>query len=58
MKIEDNKIYLNKDVVAVLDVHRKVVQIFKKEYLDEILAFTVSNDYLSDYRWETYSPEE
>ena len=58
MKIEDNKIYLNKDVVAVLDEYRKVVQIFKKEYLNEILAFTVSNDYLSDYRWEAYSPEE
>ena len=58
MRIENEKIYVDDSVIAVVDRGREVVQVLKKVFLKDIIDFVVSDKILKDYSWETYSYEE
>lgn len=55
MRFENDKIYIDDLIVAIIDSHREVIQIYEKEYLDSILDFVKSDVKFKDYSWETYS---
>lgn len=58
MRIENEKIYVDDHVIAVIDKCREVVRVLKKYFLKDIIDFAVSDKILKDYSWETYSHEE
>lgn len=58
MRIENEKIYVDDHVIAVIDKCREVVRVLKKCFLKDVIDFAVSDKILKDYSWETYSHEE
>lgn len=58
MRIENEKIYVDDHVIAVIDKCREVVRVLKKYFLKDIIDFAISDKILKDYSWETYSHEE
>lgn len=58
MRIENEKIYVDDHVIAVIDKGREVVRVLKKCFLKDIIDFAISDEILKDYSWETYSHEE
>ena len=58
MRVENEKIYLDDHVIAVIDRCRDVVRVLKKCFIKDIVDFMISDDILKDYSWETYSYEE
>lgn len=58
MRIENEKIYVDDHVIAVIDKCREVVRVLKKCFLKDIIDFVISDKILKDYSWETYSHEE
>lgn len=58
MRVENEKIYLDDCIIAVIDRSRDVVRVLKKCFLKDIVDFMISDDILKDYSWETYSYEE
>lgn len=58
MRVENEKIYLDDHVIAVIDRCRDVVRVLKKCFIKDIVDFMISDDILKDYSWETYSVEE
>lgn len=58
MRIENEKIYVDDYVIAVIDKCREVVRVLKKCFLKDVIDFAISDKILKDYSWETYSHEE
>lgn len=58
MRIENEKIYVDDHVIAVIDKYREVVRVLKKCFLKDVIDFAISDKILKDYSWETYSHEE